>query len=841
MHRCMGCMQQQNMPEGRCPSCGFIEGTPAREAYHLAPGGILQGRYIVGKVLGYGGFGVTYIGFDAQLERLVAIKEFLPTTFATRMPGDTLITVYRGEATAQFSTGLSRFVDEARTLAQFNGTPGIVDIYDTFSGNNTAYIVMEFLKGRDVKALMSEQGVMDYERARDIILKVCDTLAPVHAQNIIHRDISPDNIFLTDTGEVKLLDFGAARYESAVNSNSLSVILKSGYAPEEQYRSKGEQGPWTDVYALSATFYKMLTGQTPPDSMERAIADEIVEPSKLGAALPQSVENALLNALCVRKSDRTKSIPDFKAALLADGVARVKVKAQAQSGGKMGGGKIALVAGVALVLGLGLFAAFGGFGGGEDDPIILGGSKLEDNFGSADKEGFASVPSLSGLSLPEAEETLSALGLTLEVQGYSFSSRPLEGDTPLIGMQISTPGSQVEEGGAVQVQLSVGDPVSATQKGLISDPLDLNPLEALLFVEESTFSDGGDFSREEVFSDTVPAGQIVDILPHETDPWRYRVLMSVGSADVHDMAELRHAYMDSYGNIEVQGAADYRMVEENGHAFVVMHATVDGGAEFPAGFVRMSRRSLEDERYSEMIAANFTVEGLLELHREDYSGKDVRLRAEIYYFSEYVTLTLEEVLTRGELMGSMELMQTLRYDYLPMEGDFSVEPISYDEVQQMLEAGTLQDDGYYYALQEYLFFFEQYPPLTEEPPPSPLEGYSEEDFEEMSEEEYRALMQEVEIYHATYEQGPSVEEAPIALRISGPFAENDDGSIQLWLNQSDYHPRLSVQNGAAYFFGMPYSDITAEDFVALTFYRGGDIQMQPDGSVHIELMRPYFF
>ncbi len=345
----MSCMVE--VDQNVCPHCGYARGTAPREAFHLIPESILAGRYIVGKVLGFGGFGVTYIGYDAQLERVVAIKEFFPTSFATRMPGNTDISVYGGKASEQFGFGLERFIDEAKRLARFNGVKGITDIYDTFVQNNTAYIIMEFLKGHDVKQILSSSGRLDYETARKIILSICDTLAPVHAENIIHRDISPDNIYILDSGEIKLLDFGAARYESSANSKSLSVILKSGYAPEEQYRARGDQGSWTDVYALAATFYKMLTGVTPPDSMERAINDEIKEPSKLGATLPQSAENAIMNALNVRKEYRTATVDEFKNQLLSDGVERTKIKKKGANTGKMPlVGKIVIgVAAVAVV------------------------------------------------------------------------------------------------------------------------------------------------------------------------------------------------------------------------------------------------------------------------------------------------------------------------------------------------------------------------------------------------------------------------------------------------------------------------------------------------------------
>nr|AGS53141.1 hypothetical protein [uncultured bacterium contig00040] len=194
---CMGCMEQTPDDMQVCPHCGYARGTPPREAFHIAPETILHGRYIVGRVLGFGGFGVTYIGWDAQLERKVAIKEFLPTTLATRMPGSTAVTVYggtRSEQSAQFDEGLTRFIDEAQRLAKFNGLPGIVDIFDSFAENNTAYIIMQFLEGRDVKDVLKTEGPLPYDRALPIILTVAETLGQVHAQGIIHRDISPDKL-----------------------------------------------------------------------------------------------------------------------------------------------------------------------------------------------------------------------------------------------------------------------------------------------------------------------------------------------------------------------------------------------------------------------------------------------------------------------------------------------------------------------------------------------------------------------------------------------------------------------------------------------------------------------
>ena len=307
-----------------CPYCGYVVGTPAEEAIHLSPGSKLHGRFLVGKVLGYGGFGVTYIGWDELLEQKVAIKEYLPSEFSTRMPGQTQVTVFNGEKEEQFRDGMKKFVDEAKRLAKFHHEDGIVQIYDSFEENSTAYIVMEYLEGETLKEYLDKMGTMPEDDAVALLMPVMTALKAVHAEGILHRDIAPDNIFLTNDGKVKLIDFGASRYATTSHSRSLTVIIKPGYSPEEQYRSRGDQGPYTDVYSLSATLYKMITGATPPDAMERRAKyegeskDILVEPHKLNKKISVNRENAILNALNVRIEDRTQDIDQFIEELQAD-------------------------------------------------------------------------------------------------------------------------------------------------------------------------------------------------------------------------------------------------------------------------------------------------------------------------------------------------------------------------------------------------------------------------------------------------------------------------------------------------------------------------------------------
>ena len=283
---CLGCMQDKGQAQV-CPFCGYIEGTPAQAPHYLVPGTLLAGKYRIGRGLGHGGFGTTYIARDEVLGIKLAIKEYLPQDCASRQPGTSMVIPFSGEGETRFADGLESFLQEARTLARFDGTPNIVGVRDFFKENGTAYLVMNYLEGITLKQYLVRSGgqPVPFEKVMGILLPVMDALHTVHAAGLLHRDISPDNIFLTTSGQVTLIDFGAARQSMNVQ-RSLSVILKPGYAPEEQYRSRGHQGPWTDVYALGATMYRTLTGKIPPESLDRLSRDLLVPPSKMGVRIP---------------------------------------------------------------------------------------------------------------------------------------------------------------------------------------------------------------------------------------------------------------------------------------------------------------------------------------------------------------------------------------------------------------------------------------------------------------------------------------------------------------------------------------------------------------------------
>ncbi|MBT9776430.1 PASTA domain-containing protein [Clostridium sp. MCC353] len=324
--RCMGCMRLLEEEAVYCPDCGYKVGTAPLEAYHMAPGTVLEERYLIGRVLGFGGFGITYLGYDLVLDKKTAIKEYLPGEFATRMPNQTQLTIYSGEKEEQFQAGKEKFIDEARRLAKFQSVPEVVHVFDCFEANDTAYIVMEFLDGETLKTRLERTGKMSVEQALPVIFDVLHALEAVHEEKILHRDIAPDNIFITKDDQIKLLDFGAARFATTTRSRSLTVLFKPGYAPEEQYRSRGDQGTWTDVYSLAAVFYRMITGITPEDALERSVHDTLKRPSKLGVKIGPNTENALMNALNVTVESRTQTAKQFEDELMANVVKRIVVK-----------------------------------------------------------------------------------------------------------------------------------------------------------------------------------------------------------------------------------------------------------------------------------------------------------------------------------------------------------------------------------------------------------------------------------------------------------------------------------------------------------------------------------
>ena len=312
---CPGCMAKTAPVDGKCPVCGCnvnMENAP----HQLPVNTILYGRYIVGRVLGAGGFGITYIGYDLKLDGRVAIKEYYPSGAANRSVSLTVYPTAEGNGNP-FETGKERFLKEARVLSGFIEDSSIVTLRDYFEENGTAYIVMEYLDGEDLSHYAVRHGKFTFDEALDLLEPAMLALDKVHKKGLIHRDISPSNLMVLSDGRIKVLDFGAARLQSVNGELSLSVMLKPGYAPIEQYSTHGEQGPWTDVYAMSATFYRLITGKAPTSATDRTCGSAVELPSALGVKITPAQEGALMHGLALQSADRTQTMAGLAESLRA--------------------------------------------------------------------------------------------------------------------------------------------------------------------------------------------------------------------------------------------------------------------------------------------------------------------------------------------------------------------------------------------------------------------------------------------------------------------------------------------------------------------------------------------
>ena len=281
IRRCMKCMHALAAGETFCSECGRPYGSVETEPFALKPGTILDGKYLVGEMLGQGGFGITYIGFDLLLEQKVAIKEYYPmsTGMVSRENSTTVVWSSAVMQKSGMEKGFDSFLKEARKMAKLGGIPGVVGVKSVFIQNETAYIVMDFIEGETLLKKLQRGGPMDYGTCISLMTPIMQALAEVHKHGIIHRDISPDNIMVQSDGKLILLDLGAAKdldiQGKDGNVQSSQMVAKHGFSPVEQYGQAGKIGPWTDVYAMAATIYYCCTGVLPPSATDRMIEDTL--------------------------------------------------------------------------------------------------------------------------------------------------------------------------------------------------------------------------------------------------------------------------------------------------------------------------------------------------------------------------------------------------------------------------------------------------------------------------------------------------------------------------------------------------------------------------------------
>lgn len=307
--RCMACKADE---QEACPVCGFIERDFVPEKHHLPPRTILKGQYLVGCALGEGGFGITYIGWDLFLHMPVAIKEYFPSGVVIRDQGQHTVNVFAGKDEQSFLLGRDRFFREAQKVARFDNNPGVVSVKNCFLENGTAYIIMEYISGINLGTYAAQRGgKLGFQETLQLLKTPIQTLEELHRYSTYHRDISPENLMLSKTGTVKLIDFGSAM-ESDSEKKTRVLMVRSGYSPVEMYSSTGKDGPYSDVYSMAATIYKLITGVTPPAATERLNADSLVRPTMLGVKeISQEQEAALMKGMAVQLNDRYQTMAEF--------------------------------------------------------------------------------------------------------------------------------------------------------------------------------------------------------------------------------------------------------------------------------------------------------------------------------------------------------------------------------------------------------------------------------------------------------------------------------------------------------------------------------------------------
>ena len=309
---CMRCMAMKTDEQEACPVCGFREREFVPEKHHLPPRTILKGQYLVGCALGEGGFGITYIGWDLFLHMPVAIKEYFPSGVVIRDQGQHTVNVFAGKDEQSFLLGRDRFFREAQKVARFDNNPGVVSVKNCFLENGTAYIIMEYISGINLGTYAAQRGgKLGFQETLQLLKTPIQTLEELHRYSTYHRDISPENLMLSKTGTVKLIDFGSAM-ESDSEKKTRVLMVRSGYSPVEMYSSTGKDGPYSDVYSMAATIYKLITGVTPPAATERLNADSLVRPTMLGVKeISQEQEAALMKGMAVQLNDRYQTMAEF--------------------------------------------------------------------------------------------------------------------------------------------------------------------------------------------------------------------------------------------------------------------------------------------------------------------------------------------------------------------------------------------------------------------------------------------------------------------------------------------------------------------------------------------------
>lgn len=311
---CLNCFQIKGQSR-ICPNCGFAEGADPAQPYYLVPGTVIGGHFIVGTVIGVGNYGITYRCYDTTLGVVVAVKEFFPTGFVSRAAGEKRVWLLTQNQGHRYRDKVQRFLIEARSIARFGKAKDIVHVYDFFEENNTAYIIMEYVDDPLLQDYIEQNGRISVETALKITGSIVEAVKKLHAKGIIHRDVSPDNIFIASDLSIKLFDFGSASLEDSQVIEE--KVIKPGYTAPEQYPGmESRQGFYTDIYSIGAILYHMVTGIRPQEASERWRNDTLPTPVESGVRIDASLDRVVMEAMAVQTELRCQNMNQFSDALL---------------------------------------------------------------------------------------------------------------------------------------------------------------------------------------------------------------------------------------------------------------------------------------------------------------------------------------------------------------------------------------------------------------------------------------------------------------------------------------------------------------------------------------------
>lgn len=307
----MGCMCEKDYA-GECKICGYADDGICLAAY-LAPKTFLKNRYVIGKLVSYNGEAATYTAYDTTTETKVTIREYMPDALCSREKDEEVVSV-NIDSLPLYKTYMSEYIELNEKLMNSASLTNIQTVLDVFTENNTAYVVMEYIVGISLKTFLANcGGSLTWDQAKEAFPPLLTTLGLIHGFGIIHRGISPTNIFITEKMELKLVGFGISALRTV--GTEMNCEIYSGFSAPEQYDSSGRQGTWTDIYGISAVIYRTLTGQNPPDAKDRENIDKLIPPMMINRNIPQNVSRVLVAGMRMPQEERIQTLSQFVAKL----------------------------------------------------------------------------------------------------------------------------------------------------------------------------------------------------------------------------------------------------------------------------------------------------------------------------------------------------------------------------------------------------------------------------------------------------------------------------------------------------------------------------------------------